>query len=156
VVDSGERHAHARSGYNERREECAEACRILGIESLREAGPDAAARLPEPLSRRVAHVTGENRRVCEAVAALQAEDLVALGALLSASHESLRENYEVSTPAVEGTVERLLHDGAAAARLTGGGFGGSVLGLFAPGISLPADAREVRPGAGAHLLAGDC
>lgn len=156
VVDSGERHAHASSGYNERREECAEACRILGIESLREAGPDAAARLPEPLSRRVAHVTGENRRVREAVAALQAEDLVALGALLSASHESLRENYEVSTPAVEGTVERLLHDGAAAARLTGGGFGGSVLGLFAPGISLPADAREVRPGAGAHLLAGDC
>jgi galactokinase len=156
VLDSGERHSHASSGYNERREECAEACRILGIESLREAGPDAAARLPEPLSRRVAHVTGENRRVREAVAALQAEDLVALGALLNASHESLRENYEVSTPAVEGTVERLLHDGAAAARLTGGGFGGSVLGLFAPGISLPADAREVRPGAGAHLLAGDC
>ncbi|HVA20393.1 MAG TPA: galactokinase family protein [Solirubrobacteraceae bacterium] len=156
VVDSGERHAHSSSGYNERREECAEACRILGIESLREAGPDTVARLPEPLSRRVAHVTGENRRVREAVAALQAEDLVALGALLNATHESLRENYEVSTPMVEGTVERLLHDGAAGARLTGGGFGGSVLGLFAPGISLPADAREVRPGAGAHLLAGDC
>jgi galactokinase len=156
VLDSGERHSHASSGYNERREECAEACRILGIESLREAGPDAAARLPEPLSRRVAHVTGENRRVREAVAALQAEDLVALGALLNASHESLRENYEVSTPVVEGTVERLLHDGAAAARLTGGGFGGSVLGLFAPGVPASADAREVRPGAGAHLLAGDC
>jgi galactokinase len=155
VLDSRERHAHASSGYNERREECAEACRILGIESLREAGPDAAARLPEPLSHRVAHVTGENRRVREAVAALQAEDLVALGALLDASHESLRENYEISTPAVEATVQRLHESGATGARMTGGGFGGSVLGLFAPGISPPAGAREVRPGAGAHLLAGD-
>jgi galactokinase len=155
VLDSGERHSHASGGYNERREECAQACRILGIESLREGGPDAAARLPEPLRRRVAHVTGENRRVREAVAALQAEDLVALGALLNASHESLRENYGISTPAVEATVQRLHESGAAGARLIGGGFGGSVLGLFAPDISLPADAREVRPGAGAHLLAGE-
>ena len=74
------------------------------------------------------------------------------GDLLNASHESLRENYEVSTAAVEAVVQRLRGAGASGARLVGGGFGGSVLGLFAPGVPHPRDAREVRPGAGAHLL----
>ena len=152
VLDSGERHTLAGSGYNERRAECARACELLGIASLREAQPDSLERLPEPLRRRAAHVIGENERVREAVAALRAEDLFALAALLSASHESLRENYEVSTPAVERTVELLLGAGAAGARLVGGGFGGSVLGLFAPGVTPPPGAREVRPGAGAHVL----
>jgi galactokinase len=155
VAGSGERHSHASGGYNVRREECAEACRILGIESLREASAEGVRRLPQPLRGRAEHVFGENRRVREAVAALQAEDLVALGALLNASHESLRENYEVSTPAVEVTVQRLLESGAAGARLTGGGFGGSVLGLFAPGVPTPLGAREVRPSQSAHLLADD-
>jgi galactokinase len=75
-----------------------------------------------------------------------------VGRLLDASHESLRERFEVSTPAVEGAVERLRLAGAAGARVVGGGFGGSVLGLFAPGVSPPAGARDVRPGAGARLL----
>jgi galactokinase len=153
VLDSGERHSHASSGYNERREECARACELLGIASLREARPDALERLPEPLRRRAAHVLGENRRVRETVAALRAEDLPAVGELLNASHRSLRENYEISTPAVESALERLVAAGAAGARLVGGGFGGSVLGLFAPGAEPPSEAREVRPGPGAHLLA---
>ena len=80
------------------------------------------------------------------------DDLPAVGDLLNASHESLRENYEVSTAAVEAVVQRLRRAGASGARLVGGGFGGSVLGLFAPGVPHPPDAREVRPGAGAHLL----
>jgi galactokinase len=152
VLDSGERHAHAGSGYNQRRRECARACELLGVASLREAGRDAVAGLPEPLRRRAGHVIGENQRVLEAVAALSADDLPALGELLDASHASLRDGYEVSTPAVEAAVERLRQAGAAGARLVGGGFGGSVLGLFAPGARPPPDAREVRPGAGAHLL----
>jgi len=153
LLDSGERHVHASSGYNERREECAQACRLLGVESLRQAGAGASERLPEPLRRRVRHVREENERVRLAVAALGADDLTAIGALLNASHESLRENYEVSTPAVEAAVERLRGAGASGARVVGGGFGGSVLGLFAPDVSYPDGAREVRPGAGAHLLA---
>jgi galactokinase len=164
VLDSGEPHVHASSGYNERRGECARACELLGVRSLRElsadgsaesvsdAGSEAVARLPEPLRRRARHVISENRRVREAVAALAAEDLPALGALLSASHASLRDDYELSTPAVEATVRRMLDAGAAGARIHGGGFGGGVLGLFAPELELPSGAREVRPGAGAHLL----
>jgi galactokinase len=152
VLDSQERHVHASSGYNQRRAECARACQLLGIESLREAAPGDLERLPEPLRRRARHVLEENQRVCDAVRALQAGDLPAIGPLLDASHRSLRENYEVSTPAVEATVQRLLHAGASGARLIGGGFGGSVLGLFAPGAAPPEDAREVHPGPGAHLL----
>ncbi len=94
----------------------------------------------------------ENERVRQAVAALRADDLPAIGRLLDASHESLRDCFEVSTPAVEATVERLRQAGAAGARLVGGGFGGSVLALFAPGVQPPPEAREVRPGAGARLL----
>jgi galactokinase len=153
VVDSGEQHANASSGYNERRAQCERACELLGVDSLRETGAAAVAGLPRPLRARAEHVLGENERVGEAVAALRAEDLPAVGALLNVSHASLRDLYEVSTPTVERAVAQLLEDGAAGARLMGGGFGGSVLGLFAPDVPTPAGAREVRPGAGAHLLA---
>ena len=88
----------------------------------------------------------------DTVAALRADDLPAVGRLLNASHASLRDQYEVSTPAVEATVERLLEAGAAGARIVGGGFGGHVLGLLAPSVHAPSGAREVRAGKGAHLL----
>lgn len=153
VLDSGERHAHASSGYNRRRRECAQACALLGVPSLRDADLEQLAQLPDPLRRRAVHVLGENARVEEAVRALGAGDLPALGALLDASHASLRENYEVSTPAVEDAVARLREAGAAGARVVGGGFGGIVLGLFAPGTPPPPAARAVYPSAGAHLLA---
>jgi galactokinase len=152
VLDSGERHSHATSGYNERRAECAAACELLGIRSLREADPGAVQGLPEPLRMRARHVLSENERVRQTVAALSADDLHAVGRLLNSSHASLRDFYAVSTPTVEAAVERLLEAGAAGARLTGGGFGGSVLGLFEPGVELPEGARDVRPGPGAHLV----
>jgi galactokinase len=153
ILDSGERHAHASSGYNERRRECATACELLGIESLRDAAEADLATLPEPLQMRAEHVLGENERVSGAVAALRSGDLPAVGRLLDASHESLRDLYQVSTPAVEAAVERLRRAGAAGARMVGGGFGGSILGLFAPDIAPPEGTYPVRPGAGAHLLA---
>ncbi len=152
VLDSGERHLHASSGYNRRRAECARACELLGLPSLRDAGAAAAEQLPEPLRRRALHVISENQRVRDAVVALRAQDLPRIGELLDASHRSLRENFEVSTPAVETAVQRLRDAGSSGARLVGGGFGGSVLGLFAPGTAHPPDAREVRPGPGARLL----
>jgi galactokinase len=154
LVDSGELHANASSGYNERRAECRRACELMGIDSLRDATPRSVERLPQPLRARAEHVLGENDRVKDAVAVLRAVDLPALGALLNASHASLRDLYEVSTPAVERTVERLLSAGAAGARLMGGGFGGSVLGLLEADVPTPFGAREVHPGPGAHLLAG--
>ncbi|MGO9488475.1 MAG: galactokinase [Solirubrobacteraceae bacterium] len=153
VVDSGERHVHAGSGYNERRAECAAACECLGVSSLREVGFERLPELPEPLQRRARHVLEENERVIAAVAALRAHEMQSLAALLTASHQSLRDLYQVSTPAVEATVEKLVRAGAAGARLIGGGFGGSVLGLLAPEVPVPPGALEVTPGPGAHILA---
>jgi galactokinase len=155
TLDSGERHVNASSGYNERRAECSRACELLGVTSLRMADGDAVAGLPEPLRRRARHVLDENARVREAVAALRAGDLHGVGALLNASHRSLRDQYEVSTPEVEAAVQRLRGAGALGARIVGGGFGGHVLGLFGPGVCAPADAREVRAGPGAHVLDSD-
>jgi galactokinase len=151
VLDSGERHTHASGGYNERRAECARAGELLGVQWLSQADPDAAERLPEPLRRRARHVLSENARVRDAIGALREADMPALGRLLDASHASLREDFQISTPAVEATVARLDDAGAAGARLMGGGFGGCVLALFAPGSQPPRGAIEVRPGPGAHL-----
>ncbi|HEY2570087.1 MAG TPA: galactokinase family protein [Solirubrobacteraceae bacterium] len=152
VLDSGQRHTHSGGDYNERRAECARACQLLGISSLSLAGAQAVERLGEPLRRRARHVLSENERVLAAVDALRDGDMPALGRLLDASHASLRDDFEISTPAVEAAVVRLRDAGAAGARIMGGGFGGCVLGLFAPRAQPPADAIDVRPGPGAHLL----
>jgi galactokinase len=152
TVDSGEQHSLAESGYNERRAECERARELLGIESLRDATPEDADALPDPLDRRVLHVIEENARVDATVSALEALDLAQLGRLLDASHASLRDLYDASTDAVERTVERLRSNGAAGARMMGGGFGGNVLALVPPDVEPPPDAREVAPSAGAHVL----
>jgi galactokinase len=152
VLDSGSAHSHAESGYNERRRECEEACRALGVESLRDATAAAAAELPETLRARARHVIEENERVEATVAALRAGDLPSVGALLDASHASLRDLYEVSTPEVERTVQALCDAGAAGARIVGGGFGGHVLALMPPGAEAPRGALEVCPARGARVL----
>jgi galactokinase len=152
TLDSGERHANAASGYNQRRSECARACELLGVQSLRDVTLQQAERLPAPLARRVRHVVTENERVQQAVAALGRGDLPAVGRLLDASHESLRDCFEISTPAVEAAVARLHDAGAIGARIVGGGFGGHAIGLLAPGATPPEGALEVRPGPGARLL----
>jgi galactokinase len=155
VLDSGSRPslAGAESGYSVRRRECKEACRALGVASLREAEESRAKRLPEPLRGRALHVISENERVLDAVAALRRRDAKVLGGLLDASHASLRDRYEVSVPEVEDTVARLKRAGAAGARIMGGGFGGAVLALFPPDVAAPEGALLVAPAAGARLLA---
>ena len=153
AVDSGESRANAASGYNERRAECERARGLLGLSSLRDARGDELAGLPDPLARRVAHVIGENARVDATVAALRAGDLEAAAALLDASHASLRDLYDASTPAVERTVEALKRAGAAGARMMGGGFGGSVLALLPPDTPAPETAIELTPADGARVLA---
>lgn len=109
VLDSGQRHAHEGSGYADRRREL-------------EAG--------DP--RRVRHVETENERVRETVAALERGDVAALGPIFAASHASLRDDYEVSTPTLDALVGGALEAGAFAARMTGGGFGGSIVALAEP------------------------
>lgn len=155
ALDSGERHSHAASGYNERRAECTRACEQLGVPSLREATLQMADSLPAPLAGRVRHVVSENERVDETVSALSRQDLERVGDLLNASHTSLRDDYEVSTPAVEETVVRLRRAGALGARIVGGGFGGHVLGLLPPGVRPPEGAIEVRAGPGARVPGDD-
>jgi galactokinase len=150
VLDSGASRSLAKSGYNERREECRRAVELLGLESLRDA--EDGSGLSPPLDRRVRHVITENERVDDAVAALADGDLQTLGELLNASHASLRDDYEVSVPEVERTVQVCKDAGALGARIMGGGFGGSVLALFPPGASLPDGAISVRPAAGARRL----
>jgi galactokinase len=152
MLDSGERHSNADGGYNDRRAECSAAAQQLGVATLSDADPAAVQRLPEPLRSRARHVLGENDRVRRAVGALARRDLTALAALLDESHASLRDLYEVSTDAVEATRRRMLEAGALGARLVGGGFGGHVLGLLAPGASLPEGAFEVAPADGARLV----
>ena len=150
VLDSGAPRALAASGYNERRAECRRAAELLGVEWLSDAGDPSE--LPGPLDRRVRHVLDENGRVDAAVAAVRAGDWAALGELLDASHASLRDDYEVSLPAV-GRGGAAGHDpGARGARIVGGGFGGSVLALFPPGTTPPEGAIGVRPGPGARVL----
>ncbi len=152
TLDSGASRSLAGSGYNERRDECRAACERLDIDSLRRARPEDVATLPAPLDRRVRHVLSENDRVDAAVRALEQDDLPGLGSLLDASHASLRDDYEVSVPEVEQTVARCKRAGALGARIMGGGFGGSVLALFAAGAQLPEGAISVEPGPPARLL----
>ena len=157
TLDSGESHANAggdesQTGYNQRRAECMRAARELGVRAPRDATPEMAAGLSWPLRGRADHVIGENVRVEATIAALDGGDLARVGALLNASHASLRDLFEISTPAVEAAATRLLQAGAAGARIVGGGFGGHVLGLFPPGSTPPPDAVAVAPGPGAHLL----
>jgi galactokinase len=153
LLDSGESRANTASGYNERRAECARACELLGVASLRDVSAQDAERLPEPLADRARHVIGENARVVCAIDALERCDATELGRVLDAAHVSLRDLFSVSTPAVERARDQLLRGGALGARLVGGGFGGSVLGLLAADSVLPDGAREVWPGPGARVAA---
>jgi galactokinase len=136
VVDSHAEHAHAGGEYGERRAGCEEAAALLGVPSLRDVTPDglddALSRLPdERLQRYTRHVVTENARVLDTVTALRAGDYPAVGKLLVASHASLRDDYRVTVAELDVAVEALLGAGALGARMTGGGFGGSVIALLA-------------------------
>ncbi len=135
VIDSGVAHANVGGGYAQRRKECAEAARLLGVPQLRDAyALNRIDELPEPLRRRAKHVVTENARVLAAVDAMRADDPVALGGLFVESHVSMRDDFEVSVPEVDAIVERALRDPAVyGARLTGGGFGGAVVVLTRAG-----------------------
>jgi galactokinase len=137
VIDSGITHRHAGGEYRIRRQECERAAELLGFPQLRDLEVQdlwRLASLPEPLDRRARHVITEDARVRAAVSAMQENDLERLGKLLYLSHQSLRDDYEVSVPEID-----LLVDLAAkepdvyGARITGGGFGGAVVVLTRAG-----------------------
>jgi galactokinase len=146
VIHSGISHRHAGGSYAARRRECAEAAARLGVPTLRDlVDADRFARRPNPLDRRPRHVLTENARVWATAAALRAGDLAAAGRLFLESHASLRDDYEVSVPEVDTLVELTAGlRGVYGARLTGGGFGGSVVALTAAGAAhrIAADAAQ--------------
>ena len=134
VVDSGVRRSLEAVPYNLRRQECAEAARLLGVAALRDV--DAAVlkahrgALPDRLYRRARHVVTEEARVLAAVQALRRGDVETLGSLLNQSHASLRDDFEVSCPELDLLVELARgRDGVLGARLTGAGFGGCTVNL---------------------------
>ncbi|WP_433799439.1 galactokinase [Actinomycetospora sp. CA-084318] len=130
VIDSRVRHDLADGGYADRRAACVAAAEALGVPALRDATLPAVENLPEGAPRRRArHVVTEEARVHETVALVRAGRPREVGALLSASHASLRNDYEVSVPEVDAIVGAAVGAGALGARIMGGGFGGSVIAL---------------------------
>ncbi|RZU73175.1 galactokinase [Micromonospora kangleipakensis] len=141
VIDSRAPHRHADGEYASRRKSCERAAELLGVAALRDVSPndlDAALdRLDdEEMRRRVRHVVTEDQRVLDTVALLRAGRIRDIGPLLTASHASMRDDFEITVPEIDTAVEAALAAGAYGARMTGGGFGGCVLAL------VDADAAE--------------
>ncbi|GAB2508540.1 galactokinase [Nocardia heshunensis] len=171
VLDTGSPHDLRDGEYARRRAECAAAAAELGVASLRDrTDADAAERLADPvLRRRARHVITENARVLQIAEQLRAGvDPRGIGPILTAGHASLRDDFEVSALPLDLAVEAALAAGAYGARMTGGGFGGSVIALVdrdgvdgvrtavreafaAKGFDAPRD-FTVTPAAGAHRL----
>jgi galactokinase len=137
VIHSGVSHEISGGDYNTRRAECEAAARQLGVPQLRDLTVGDAGRvnaLPEPLNRRARHVMTEDARVLAAVTALESADLERLGQLFEESHASMRDDFEVSAPDVDLLVAIAQAEPAVfGARMTGGGFGGSVVVLARSG-----------------------
>jgi galactokinase len=139
LIDSMVRHRHSENAYAQRRQSCEAAAAQLGLPALRDVTdlPSALQRLADPVMRkRVRHVVTEDARVLATVERLRAGQLADVGPLLTASHESMRDDFEITVPEVDLAVSAALAAGAYGARMTGGGFGGCVLAL----IDAPAEA----------------
>jgi galactokinase len=133
VMDTGVAHEHSTGGYGERRASCEKAALLMGVSALRDLGVDDLDHAEDKLSnetfRRLRHVVTENQRVLDAVAALRERNHAALGGILDASHRSMRDDFEISTPELDLAVEIARDNGALGARMTGGGFGGAAIAL---------------------------
>ena len=132
VSDTRVSHELTDGGYGARRKDCEAAARELGVASLRAASLDQVTTLTdERLARRARHVVSEIARVSAARSALADRDWGRLGDLFAASHASMRDDFEISTPELDLAVATAVGAGADAARMTGGGFGGSIVAVVA-------------------------
>lgn len=135
IAHSGVRHAHADGAYNDRRAQCDAAARHYGVAALRDLDQVALEAnrhgLDEVIYRRARHVVTENDRTIAAAKALQAGDLTTLGVLMAGSHASMRDDFEITVPAVDRLAEIMAAPlaGNGGARMTGGGFGGCVIAI---------------------------
>ena len=136
ILDTGTRRGLVDSAYNERRAQCEAAASFFGVRALRDLDPPGfrirADELDEMTRRRARHVIAENQRTVEAADRMRQGDAAALGALMDASHVSLRDDFEVSSPALDSMVECARRaPGCFGARMTGAGFGGCAVALVA-------------------------
>ncbi|MFG6504033.1 galactokinase [Microbacterium sp. P05] len=140
VIDTLVKHAHSSGGYRERRASCEAGAAALGVPWLRDVAVADLDRardlLDDETFRRVRHIVTENQRVLDTVEALRTDGPRAIGELLTASHVSMRDDFEISVAELDLAVETALAAGAIGSRMTGGGFGGAAIAL------LPADRIE--------------
>ncbi|GFG73291.1 galactokinase [Mycobacterium botniense] len=131
LIDSRARHTHAGGDYAARRASCDRAAAALGVPSLRDVHDlTALDALGDPITaRRARHVLTENTRVLDFVAALTNTDFAEAGHIMSASHRSMRDDFEITTAHIDLIAETAVRAGALGARMTGGGFGGCVIAL---------------------------
>jgi galactokinase len=155
IINSNAPHHHSDGEYGARRKSCEEAARILGVPALRDVPADgletALARLDDPvMRRRVRHVVTEDQRVLDTVELLKSGRIREIGPLLTASHASMRDDFEITVDQVDVAVQAALDAGAYGARMTGGGFGGCVVALIdtdrAPEVTKAVDAAYAERG----------
>ena len=148
TIHTGITHRNIGGGYKDRRMECEQACQELHIASLRELSLSdlpKLARLSTTLRKRARHVITENARVLDTVAAIRKEDFLSLGKLFRDSHASLRDDFEVSLPEIDLLVKFLIQEKSVyGARLTGGGFGGSIVLVANKGFAESGAGRVMR------------
>jgi galactokinase len=154
VLDSRVAHRHADGGYASRRAACEQGAAALGAASLREITLEqleASQHLVDHVTyRRMRHVITENARVGDTVRALREAGPSGIGALMGASHASMRDDFEISVPEIDLMVETAIANGAVGARLTGGGFGGSAIAVVphdaVPGLTAAVMAASAHAG----------
>jgi galactokinase len=133
VIDTKVSHSHSDGGYASRRAACELGAEVLGVKALRDVRvgdlEEASGLLDEVTFRRVRHVVTENDRVLQTVELLADEGPRSIGALLDASHVSMRDDFEISSPELDLAVDTSRANGAIGARMTGGGFGGAAIAL---------------------------
>ncbi|CAM2909281.1 galactokinase [Mycobacterium intermedium] len=133
LIDSRVRHSHAGGEYADRRASCERAAAAMGVSTLRDVqdrGPAALSAVTDPVAfRRARHVLTENQRVLDFAAALQDSDYSTAGGMMTASHQSMRDDFDITVPQVDLIAETAVRAGALGARMTGGGFGGVVIAL---------------------------
>jgi galactokinase len=148
IVHSGVERGLVDSAYNERRQQCEAAARHFGVQALRDAEHahvEGSGALDELVLRRARHVVTENARTVEAADVLAGDDMARLGRLMAESHDSMRDDFEITTPEIDRLVALLQREigDAGGARMTGGGFGGCVIALL-PGDRVEAVVAAVR------------
>jgi galactokinase len=147
IIDTQVQHALVDGGYAQRRSSCESVVAKLGINSLRDLSQSELEKARSMISaeeyKRALHAVTEIARVLKAVDALADKDFNSLGALMNASHQSLRDGYEVSCPELNCAVETALSFGAIGSRMVGGGFGGSAIAL-ARQEDVPAIERAIK------------